>query len=317
MMETVTCCVCNRPVGGNAPHLGTRAYCPEHWANLNRNRGSTWRSGLLSVVALTIYAVIAAWLLRVWHPTLSDVGLIVAGAVLALVPALVWLAFFYLQDRLEPEPKGYVFGVFVLGALLAGAVGIPVVRDLFRVQDWLGSSLLFNLLGSILVVGFVQSFLVYAAVRYSIYLSTEFDERFDGILYGTAAGLGFATVLNLNFVVASGGVNLSMAVIQSVIVALVHASFGGVLGYFLGRAKFEEEPVWWLSAGLVLVATLNGLFTVAWDAVVRSGSVLSGQTVNPWLGLVLAVLVAGATFGALIVLMRRANRLTLAGADVP
>jgi hypothetical protein len=45
--------------------------------------------------------------------------------------------------------------------------------------------------------------------------------------------------------------------------------------------------------------------------------VLSGQTINPWLGLVLAIVVAGATFVALIYLIRRANRLTLAGADVP
>jgi RsiW-degrading membrane proteinase PrsW (M82 family) len=304
-------------VGSNAPHLGTRAYCPEHWASLSRNRASTWRSGLLSVVVLTIYALAAAWLLSVWQPALSGVGLTVAGAVLALIPALLWLAFFYAQDRLEPEPKGHVLGVFVLGALLASAVGIPIVRDLFQVQDWLGSGPLVNLLGSILVVGFVQSFLVYAAVRYSVYLSPEFDERFDGILYGTAAGLGFATVLNINFVVENGGVNLSVAVIQSVITALVHASFGGLLGYFLGRAKFEDEPVWWLPAGLTLVATLNGLFAVTWNAVIQSGSVLSGQTINPWLGLVLAIVVAGATFVALIFLIRRANRLTLAGADVP
>lgn len=316
-METVTCCVCHRPVGSNAPHLGTRAYCPEHWASLSRNRTSTWRSGLLSVVVLTIYAIAAAWLLSVWQPALSGVGLTVAGAVLALIPALLWLAFFYAQDRLEPEPKGHVLGVFVLGALLASAVGIPIVRDLFQVQDWLGSSPLVNLLGSILVVGFVESFLVYAAVRYSVYLSAEFDERFDGILYGTAAGLGFATVLNINFVVENGGVNLSVAVIQSVITALVHASFGGLLGYFLGRAKFEDEPVWWLPAGLTLVATLNGLFAVTWNAVVQTGSVLSGQTINPWFGLVLATVVAGATFVALIFLIRRANRLTLAGADVP
>jgi RsiW-degrading membrane proteinase PrsW (M82 family) len=194
-------------------------------------------------------------------------------------------------------------------------VGIPVVRDLFRVQDWLSRSLLVNLLGSILIVGFVQEFLKYAAVRYSVYLSPEFDERLDGILYGTAAGLGFATMLNIRYVVDSGGVNLAMGVIQVVVTALAHASFGGITGYFLGRARFEEEPVWWLPAGLTLAATLNGVFSVARGSLTRSGSALAGQTINPWYGLALATAVAAVTLVSLIYLMRRANRLTLAGAD--
>jgi hypothetical protein len=45
-------------------------------------------------------------------------------------------------------------------------------------------------------------------------------------------------------------------------VALAHAAFGGLLGYFLGRAKLEQEPVWWLPAGLALTALLNGLFNL-------------------------------------------------------
>jgi len=52
-------------------------------------------------------------------PTLKGTSLIVAGILMALIPALIWLVFFYQQDRLEPEPKGYVLGVFILGAILA------------------------------------------------------------------------------------------------------------------------------------------------------------------------------------------------------
>jgi RsiW-degrading membrane proteinase PrsW (M82 family) len=269
------------------------------------------------VAAIVGFAVGAALALQATQPALKGATLALAGVVLALVPALLWLAFFYAQDRLEPEPKGYVIGVFALGVLLAGAVGIPVVRDLFRVQDWLSANPLVTLLGSILIIGFVQEFLKYAAVRYSVYNSAEFDERLDGVLYGTAAGLGFATMLNIHYVVGSGGVNLAVAAIQITVTALAQASFAGITGYFLGRAKFEDEPVWWLPAGLALAATLNGVFHVALGNLTRSGSVLAGQTVNLWMGLALAAALAAVSLAVILGLMRRANRLTLAGADVP
>ncbi len=316
-MKTLECCVCQQPLESNAPHLGNRAYCQEHWATLSRSRGSVWRAGLASVSALLVFAVAAALLAGAVKPALSGAWLTAVGVVLALIPAALWLAFFYAQDRLEPEPKGYVLAVFVFGGLLASSLGIPIVRNLFRVQDALGRGLWFDLLISILIVGFVQEFLKYAAVRYSVYLSPEFDERLDGILYGVAAGLGVATVLNIHYVAESGGVNLALGVITIVVNALAHASFGGVSGYFLGRAKFEDEPVWWLPAGLTLAALLNGLFSVTRGGLTRSGSALAGQTINPWYGLALAAVVASVTLSAVIGLMRRANRQTLAGADTP
>ena len=101
------------------------------------------------------------------------------------------------------------------------------MRGLFHVQDWLDHSLVINLLGSILLVGFIQELLKYAAVRYSVFPLPEFDEWTDGILYGTAAGLGFATVLNIQYVVDSGGVDQGIGVIRIVVTALAQASFAG------------------------------------------------------------------------------------------
>ena len=152
-----------------------------------------WLAGGGLVLLLLVFVALVAFVAPLLPATLDGPPLILAGLVVALVPAVIWLAFFYQQDRLEPEPKTYVLKVFLLGALLAAAAGIPLVRDLFQVGQWLYTNLWTHLLGSILVVGFVQEFLIYAAVRFSIYSSAEFDQRVDGIIYATAAGLGFAT----------------------------------------------------------------------------------------------------------------------------
>jgi len=134
----------------------------------------------------------------------------------------------------------------------------------------------------------------------------------DGILYGTAAGLGYATMLNIHYVVDSGGVDLGIGIIRIVVTAMAQASFAGITGYFLARAKFEDEPVWWLPLGLTIAAVLNGLFTVIIGGVTRTKAVLVGPGVVPWWSLLLGALFAGLILAVLLYLMRRATRLTLA-----
>ncbi len=306
MIEQI-CCVCHKSVGPDAPRLGGRYYCETHYAKVAQDRRSVWASGVVQIVGVLVFVGLVALIVSRTKLVLDGAALVWAGIVLALIPALLWLGFFYQQDRLEPEPKGFVLAVFLLGGLLASAAGIPLVRDLFQVQAWMSRSAAANILGNILIIGFVQEFLKYAAVRYSVYLSPEFDERIDGVIYGTAAGLGFATMLNIHYVTANAGVDLGVGVVRIAVTALAQASFAGVSGYFLGRAKFEEEPVWWLPLGVTIAAVLNGLFTY-----VRGEIVTVGLRYRPVNGLVLATAVALAAFALLYYLMRRANRLTLA-----
>jgi RsiW-degrading membrane proteinase PrsW (M82 family) len=294
------CCVCGQSAN---KALGQRWFCEQHYHTATRERQGAWRSLWGQVIALVVFVLIVYFGQALIKPEFSTLSLTLTGVILALIVSAIWLGFFYQQDRLEPEPKGYVLGVFVLGALLAAALGTPFLDNVFHVSKWLYTNTVTTILGSILVVGFTQEFLKYAAVRYSVYSSAEFDEATDGIVYATAAGLGYATVLNVQFVVANGGVDLGAGIIRMAIFALAHASFAGVTGYFLGRAKFESEPLWWMPTGITLAAVLNGLFFWLRGEITQSSS-LTGST-NPWLGLALAAVVAIATTGALTWLIRR------------
>ena len=309
-MQEPICCVCHIPVAQSARRLGNRWYCDIHYRKVTQDRRGLWVSTLVGIVALLVFVGLVSLLANVTQLSLKGTPLVLVCIVVSLVPAVIWLGVFVQQDRLEPEPKRFILGVFVLGGLLAQAVGIPAIRDLFRVQDWLTVSRpLVNLLGSILIIGFIQEYLKYAGVRFTVFGSSEFDERVDGIIYGAAIGVGFATMLNINYVVGSGGVNLGIGVMRIVIVTLAQASFAGVSGYFLGRAKFEEMPFWWLPAGVTLAAVLNGVVSVLLQEVSTQG-----LRFTPAYGLVLAAAVAGATFAVLFVTIRRINAATLAEA---
>ncbi len=276
-------------------------------------RKHVWRNEFLLIISLIVFVGVVYALDGALKPVFTASTLLLTGVFLALVPAAIWLIFFYSQDRLEPEPKGYVLGVFALGALFAAAIGVPLVDNVFRVSHWIYANTLATILGGILVVGFTQEFLKYAAVRYSIYHSNEFDEATDGVIYATAAGLGYATVLNIQFVISNGGVDLGTGVIRMAIVALAQASFSGITGYFLGRAKFESEQVWWMPLGITLAAIFNGLFNWLRGLVSQTSVSLSNVAVNPWPGLAFAALVAFATTGIVLWLVRRNHSSVLSG----
>ena len=125
------------------------------------------------------------------------------------------------------------------------------------------------------------------------------------MIYATAAGLGYATVLNIQFVVSNGGVDLGTGILRIAVVALAQAAFSGITGYFLGRAKFESEQIWWMPLGITLAAIFNGLFNWLRGLVSQTSVSLSNVAVNPWPGLAFAAVVAFATTGIVLWLVRR------------
>lgn len=298
------CCVCHEKPGTRT--LGGRPYCDEDYAHaVSENRGFV-RSGLINLGLIVVFTVVVSIIGAAVPLELSEGQLLVVGLVLALIPAFLWLGFFYQQDRLEPEPRHYVVGVFVLALLVSDVIGRRLLNDFFQVRDWLALDNTSALVGYIFVVGFTLEAIKYAIVRFTVYPTREFDERMDGIVYGTAAGLGVATMLNLNFILDSGGAAISTGVIYIVITALAQGAFGGVVGYFLGEAKFISEPIWWMPLGVTIAAVLNGLFLYFLAEVNQAGI-----TVSPWRGMLFALAVAAVTFGALLYLIRRAIAQTL------
>ena len=92
-MEAKVCCVCHQPVDEDAPRLGRRSYCAEHYAKVNEDRGSVWRSAALTIGILFVFAIVVALIFR-WIPgTLEGTPLVLLGIVLALVPAILWPLF--------------------------------------------------------------------------------------------------------------------------------------------------------------------------------------------------------------------------------
>jgi RsiW-degrading membrane proteinase PrsW (M82 family) len=272
---------------------------PQRWS-IRRARLLIGTRALL--IAGLVGFVVLAWLVEL---VAGLEGSVHVGPLLALamagIPAVFWLGFFYLMDRHEPEPKQLVVGVCVLGALVAAPLSdfllyqaVPTVAlEVEGISPWSADRLLYG----ILVAGLAQETCKYAAVRYTVYLSREFDEPMDGIVYMMACGTGFAVWANYHALGKQDhSMILSTASAQAVVTTLAHASFAGALGFVMGREKFSRRsaPVRgvFLMLGLLAAAVLNGLF-----AAVASWVRQSDMAQHPWRGVAWAALGAVAVFG--------------------
>lgn len=271
---------------------------------MKRPRWSLRRARLLAgtkflLVAGLVGFVVVCWLgeqiAGIHHPV--QVGPVLAS-LMACIPAVLWLGFFYLMDRHEPEPKQLVLGVSVLGALIAAPLAEFVLRHAvprLAVHHDLDALSLDRILYAVLIVGLAQEMCKYAVVRYTIYMSREFDEPMDGIVYMMACGTGFAVWTNFHWLSGQERVYLSTGAANSVVNTLAHASFAGALGYVMGRAKFSRRSPFVRAAlillGLLGAAALNGQFQLISNWVQQSG-----MAVYRWRAVGYAALCATAIF---------------------
>jgi RsiW-degrading membrane proteinase PrsW (M82 family) len=87
----------------------------------------------------------------------------------------------------------------------------------------------------------------------------DFRRAMDGVLYGLAASLGFATIENIMYVSSYG---FGTAAVRALTSVPGHALWGGIMGYYAGQACFSgigNSWRFWVLALLVPVA-LHGLF---------------------------------------------------------
>src|SRR4051812_7429421 len=133
--------------------------------------------------------------MRVW-------GLaVVAGT----APSIFLLTFFYLRDRWQREPMHRVAMAFALGLYaMTAARGLAYTVLGFVSPDWLSSGTeAARLFESFVLAGFVEELAKAVVLFTAIYHWDEFDEPLDGVVYGVAVSLGFATLENVFYIAQS------------------------------------------------------------------------------------------------------------------
>jgi RsiW-degrading membrane proteinase PrsW (M82 family) len=189
-----------------------------------------------------------------------------------VIPGILWLALLYRTDKYEPEPKRAVALTFVLGilAIIPAFIGerlgdhvYPYLRavDAVATTPDLSMSPVPLLIGCFLIIGPCEELAKFLAVRLVMFRSREFDEPLDGIIYASAAALGFASLENVFYVVDFAGgphVRWGMLGLRSFLALPGHVIFSCAWGVALGRAKFDPRYRVW--PRLLGAMALHGLY---------------------------------------------------------
>jgi hypothetical protein len=152
------------------------------------------------------------------------------------------------KDVYRPEPRRLLITTFALGS----AVTIPValVEFVFLGDSSLSDEVTLGALaiGMLLVVGPAEELGKFAVVRFVPYRSLYFDEPMDGLVYGAAASLGFASLENLAYMLTFGP---EVILVRGPLSTLGHLVLGSIWGYPLGQSSQKKTGL-----GLPVVAGL-------------------------------------------------------------
>ncbi|MBO9606427.1 MAG: intramembrane metalloprotease PrsW [Paenibacillaceae bacterium] len=174
----------------------------------------------------------------------------------AIAPGIALLSYFYLKDRYEPEPISMVAKLFVFGALLV----FPTMVLQRSLVLGIGGEGEHPLLFSFVISAVIEEFLKWFIIYFFIYKHTVFDEPYDGIVYAVAAALGFATMENVLYAIV-GFPSFSNLLYRALLPVSGHALFGVMMGYHLGKAKFNRlREKRYLVYSLVFPIVYHGLF---------------------------------------------------------
>ncbi len=177
----------------------------------------------------------------------------------SFVPALLLLLVIYLSDR-RREPLWLVLLVFVLGG--AGKMATSLLEG--RAALWTGLTMNAQVAGSAGSILFLFGFAApireasKVAAMWPAFRSKYFDEPMDGLVYASAAALGFATIENA---ITLREHTLGWVWILRTLVALpAHVFFACAWGYALGRAKRIKRPGAIFPGAWVVATAAHGLY---------------------------------------------------------
>ena len=178
---------------------------------------------------------------------------------LSIAPGLAIILYIYRQDSFDKEPKKYLLGCFLLGMLsVVPAFILETAGELIFGQMSPSSTIAFDAFFAFVVVACSEELSKFAMVKWYAYPKKNFDEPFDGIMYGVMVAMGFATVENIMYVNRHG---MGTAIMRMFLSVPAHAAFGIVMGYYVGLAKFnKEKSIGYMIRGLLMAIFFHGAF---------------------------------------------------------
>jgi protease PrsW len=212
-----------------------------------------------------------------------------------LLPALLWLMFWLLEDRCEPEPKRYIFFSFVAGMLLV--IPIPVGGYLFGIVLPLEKFAAAYFSGAALLVVWsaIEEVFKFLAAYFVALRTRVFDEPLDAVIYMVTVALGFSAAENMLFLLGplqEGNTLQAIATgnLRFMGATLLHTLSSATIGIALALSFYRSFAVRRMAAlgGVILAVLLHAVFN--FFILNRDGDITFWIFLAVWFGVIAVLL---------------------------
>lgn len=164
---------------------------------------------------------------------LETLPTVIGAAAIAPALLLLWLV---IAANERPGPPAMVWAAFVLGAAsisLLGFIRAPFAPMLSAAEPpWLAL-----VLHSIFGIAAPEELVKIAAIAAVAAMRRKPADPMDAVVYGAAAGLGFAAYENLAYLMQNADIWRSLAALRSVLTVPFHGALGIIAGAYIAIAR--------------------------------------------------------------------------------
>ena len=155
---------------------------------------------------------------------------------LAIAPGIAICLFIYFKDKHNREPVCLLLLSFMMGVVSIGPAFVTQVALTKPINQIMGEGIFYTAVFSYLIVALSEEGSKFLALRLVPFKRRAFDDPFDGIIYAVMVSMGFATLENIGYVTQHG---FGTGILRMFLSVPAHATFGVLMGYHLGLAKFD------------------------------------------------------------------------------
>ena len=205
-----------------------------------------------------------------------------------MLPAFVWLAFWLLEDRCEPEPKRLIFFTFLAG-MASTVVALILEASVKSVLASPGETTV-----AIYAAPVIEELVKFGAAYIVALRVSAFDEPLDAVVYMATAALGFSALENALFLVSPV---VQQTAAQSIVIgdlrfmgaSLLHLLTSTTVGLALAFAFYKSAAIRRLAVigGLILAISLHTVFNFF---ILQEAGAILWMFLGVWVGIIVVLL---------------------------
>jgi RsiW-degrading membrane proteinase PrsW (M82 family)/ribosomal protein S18 acetylase RimI-like enzyme len=186
--------------------------------------------------------------------SLQTVFMLLLG--LAIAPGLAICLYIFYRDQYNREPAFTLLISFFWGILAT----VPAIVVEMAAKDLAGETVTGIIISSVFFIALVEEFCKYLPLRYYSFSRKSFDEPLDGIIHAVMIGMGFATLENIGYVLSSPN-GLQTGMLRMFTSVPGHATFAVIMGFYVGKARFDYvHRKALLLKGILLATFFHGVY---------------------------------------------------------